>query len=152
MCPLKKINISQKKKPWLSTELLEYLVDKNNYLAIAKRTITTEDTALARFHRNEAKRLTKLAQQQYYTDRVRRYENNTKKFWKTIHEIIPSNTKENTTLNLINETTTKQIPDTEVTNYINTYFAEIGPKLATKLTTRGPMMAKNMNKGLPSAL
>ena len=75
---IQKINISQKKKPWLSTELLEYLVDKDNYLAIAKRTKTTEDIALAHFHRNEAKRLTKLAKQQYYTDRVRRYENNTK--------------------------------------------------------------------------
>ena len=56
-----------------------------------------------------------------------------KKFWKSIHDIIPKNSKEKNKIELVDQTNKKEIPETDSAKFINDFFSTIGPNLAKKI-------------------
>ena len=56
--------------------------------------------------------------------------NDCKKFWKNIHEVLPIGVKSHKSINLINLDTNIDISENDTAEYINSFFAGIGPKLA----------------------
>ena len=69
-------------------------------------------------------------------DNLLSFKNDSKKFWRTIHEVVPNNKKKTSKTNLINQTTSTPIPSNEVSNFINNYFASIGADLAKNLNSK----------------
>ena len=61
MCPVKTYNISKKKGPWITNELLTTFKDKDYFLKRAKATNDQDYWNIARYLRNRAKILSKNA-------------------------------------------------------------------------------------------
>ena len=63
-----------------------------------------------------------------------------KKFWRLIETIVPGKKKKSGKISLVDRTKTgeaereREVNDQEVADFINTFFSDIGPKLARNYT------------------
>ena len=130
MCPLKKIKIKNKDDPWITAELIDLIKDKDRARMIAKRTNRNEDWDRAKRLRNLAKMELRRAKSNFITENLSRYSNDGKKFWEQIGYLLPKN-KSKSKINLVNHDTKQQILDKNVADYINDFFCNIGPSLAS---------------------
>ena len=133
-CPVKEFKINKRKEPWLNRQLLEILIDKDRSLRRAKRTNNEDDWNIARYFRNQAKLLVRQAKAEYYKEQLDMNKKNPKKFWHTVANILNTNKKPRPTINLTDQNSGNKVPESETANYINQYFANIGPNLAANLT------------------
>ena len=77
---------------------MEAIKDKDRLLAQAKTSGNQQDWANARRHRNEVKRMVKNAKSEFIRENLDQYQNNSKKFWKSLKDVIPSATNANISL------------------------------------------------------
>ena len=133
MCPVKTYNISKKKEPWITNELLTTFKDKDYFLKRAKATNDQDYWNTARYLRNRAKILSKNAKKDYFHTQLNRNKGNSKKFWKTVGEVISPNKNDLTTITLIDQSSHVEVPHDQTANFINTYFTNIGNNLARNL-------------------
>ena len=91
ICPIKTFNIKQLKDPWITNEILEAIHDKDYLLARAKKSNKPADWVIARRRRNEVKNLTKYAKSNFIKNNLNEYNNDSKKCWKSLSDILPSN-------------------------------------------------------------
>ena len=89
-CPTKHFKIKQVKDPWITNEILEAIHDKDLLLARAKRSDLQVDWEIARRRRNEVKNLTKHAKSNFIKDNLVEHKNDSKKFWKSLSNILPT--------------------------------------------------------------
>ena len=89
MCPVKEMLIKDKGEPWVTRELIELIRDKERARRYAKQTNNKEDWNLARRARNTAKLAVRNAKADFIRSRSERYENDPKKFWDNIANILP---------------------------------------------------------------
>ena len=136
MCPVKEFKINKRKEPWLNRQLLEILIDKDRSLRQAKRTNNEDDWNIARYFRNQAKLLVRQAKAEYFKEQLDMNKKNPKKFWHTVADVLNTtcNKKPRPTINLTDQNSGIKVPESETANYINRYFANIGPNLAAHLT------------------
>ena len=95
MCPIQTFYIKSLKDPWISQEILEAIKDKDRLLSKAKRSDEQNDWITARRRRNEVKQIVKNAKSDFIKENLTQYENDSKKFWKSIRNIVPSSKKSN---------------------------------------------------------
>ena len=131
MCPIIDMRVREKSDPWITNELIELIQDKDKALARAKRSNNTDDWALARSLRNLTKSYIKKAKSDFIKENFTHFGNDTKKFWHTINEIIPGKLKCRK-ISLVNYDENKPIDEHSTANFINNYFASIGPLLDRK--------------------
>ena len=118
MCPMKKFNISKRKDPWITTELLEIINDKNSQMDKAKRTKKPEDSERARFMRNECNRLVRKARARYIQEQAGNYSNDPKAFWRNIRDVLPNSKVESSSFKLVDQTKKTPINDDETATFI----------------------------------
>ena len=135
LCPLKTFKIKKYKEPWLNQELLELIKDKDIYLKKAKRTRLQRDWDVARRYRNDCLAKIRKAKSEYIKSELDFNKNDSKKFWKNIHEILPSNNKSNKKILLTKPELHEDVLDADTAEYINDFFANIGPNLASSFNT-----------------
>ena len=135
----------------MTNELLEFIKDKDEYARIAKIS-KKEDLLLAKQHQKLVNKYIRQAKASYIKDNLLSLKNDSKKFWRTIHEVVPNNKKKTSKTNLINQTTSTPIPSNEVSSFINNYFVSIGADLAknfnSKWTYEGPTLPQMFNFNL----
>ena len=90
MCPTQTFLIKNLKDPWISQEILKAIKDKDRLLSKAKKSNLHEDWILARRRRNEVKKIVKNAKSDFIKENLTRHENDSKKLWKSLRDIIPS--------------------------------------------------------------
>ena len=131
MCPIKEFQITQLKDPWISHEILENIRDKYVLLARAKRTDDIEDWRLARHRRNEVKIQVKNAKADFIKDNLNTFNADSKKFWKSMNDILPSKSKQvNAIITLKNQNNEIIEDDKIAANLMNNFFTSVGPNLA----------------------
>ena len=130
-CPIRTFKIANCKEPWLNNDLHEKLRDKDYFLKRAKHTNCPDDWNIAKYLRNQTKILIRKAKSDYFKDKLYSNRNNSKKFWKLISEVLPSKNKNSSDIHLIDQDSSE--PITNTSEYINGYFANIGPNLAHNL-------------------
>ena len=131
MCPVKKFHVRHLKDPWISQEILEAIKDKDMLLSLAKRTNKIDDWFIARRRRNEVKNIVKNAKSNFIKDNLNEFENDSKKFWKTIRTVIPSSKGTNSNKIILKNKDGKIIENPkELSNEMNSFFTSIGPNLA----------------------
>ena len=91
---LKKIKVAQEKEPWVTNEILEMIKDKDRLLSRAKNRNTIPDWEVARLCRNRTKFCSRRAKANFIQDTLNDSQNNAKKFWQNIKEVLP-NSKDN---------------------------------------------------------
>ena len=131
MCPLQTFHVKHLKDPWISQEILEAIKDKDRLLCRAKRTNQLDDWTLARRRRNEVKAIVKNAKSDFIKENLVRYGNDSKKFWKSIRDVVPSS-KSCTNIKITLKDKFNQIIEDPklVSNEMNKFFTSIGPNLA----------------------
>ena len=132
-CPIKTFRVKEVREPWVTNELLEEIRDKDNYLKIAKASGREDDWILARRERNRVGKLTKNARTEF-VEQQREYKSDPKKFWKVISTLVPNNKHMQDSINLVDQSTGKEVEEAEVANHVNEFFSSIGPNLANKIS------------------
>ena len=135
ICPQKTFKIKKYKEPWINQELLEIIKDKDALLKKAKRTKLQGDWTAARRARNDCLAKIRKAKSDFITSELDSNKNDSKKFWKNIRNVLLINEKSNKKISLTDIDTLHEIGDNETADFINTFFSNIGPKLARNFNT-----------------
>ena len=93
ICPLRNRKIRDQNKVWMSRELMEKIIDKNNALITARTTGLEADWEASNKIRNKTKKLVHLARAEYIQDYG---EHDPKTFWEKINLLLPSKSPNST--------------------------------------------------------
>ena len=74
----------------------------------------------------------RAAHRRYIKDELKQSQNDSGQFWRNIKKLIP-NLSHSDFIQLKNEVTGKNLEPDEIPNYINSFFANIGPKLSQNM-------------------
>ena len=130
LCPLKKMVLKDYGDPWMSREIVEVLKDKKRLFVKAKKSKLPEDLNNARKARNSANKMVKQAKEDFIKENLENNNKDAKKFWEQINSLLPKKFKNNS-INLVDDDDSP-ILQNKVTDYINSYFINIGEQLAKK--------------------
>ena len=125
MCPLKLFHIKNYRPDWMTNELIEQIKDRDYFYRKAKSTRDVDDWRIARFLRNRTNSNIRQAKRDFVLDELKQNQNNPKKFWKVIREIIPSDKSDRQSDILLKDAGIK-LDREEVAHYINNYFVNVG--------------------------
>ena len=132
-CPVKTFSVPKYDDPWMTKEMYEIMRDKNSKLATSRRTKTLADKKIASKARNSSNRINDRARRSYIKDTLAENKDNHKRFWRIINSILPGQSNRKKEIRLVDEDTGNQVPTNQTANFINEYFINIGPKLATDM-------------------
>ena len=132
--PTKTFSVKKYKEPWITNEHLELIRDKDLALKKAKRTKKDTDWVIARRLRNECLSKIRKAKCDFVQSELDNNMNDSKKFWRNVHDIWPNKKSASPKITLIDQDTKKEIKQEDIATYINKYFTGIGSSLAQNLT------------------
>ena len=119
-------------KPWHSKGILKSIQTKN---ALFTKCFKKNDPVLIEKYKKYSNKLTtikRIAKQNYYAKMIQSNKNDLSKQWKLINQILERNNKQKATVaKLINEKNEALINNVEICNELNSYFTEIGPRMAS---------------------
>ena len=134
MCPLRERKVKEKGEVWLTNEILELIFDKNKAWKIAKKSNKPEDMELAKSLRNQTLSVIRKAKANFVQEELNG-ENTAKKFWERINYVMPNSARK-INFNLVEQPTQSPITLQDTAEYINNFFADIGPNLANKIGSK----------------
>ena len=131
MCPMKTFKVAEFKEVWMTNEAIEAIKDKERALNKARTSGIVEDWLQAKLLRNRVGREVENLRADYLKNQQELHKNDPKKFWQTIASIVPGKKGKQGNIWLKNEEGEDiELKDSAV--FINTFFTNIGPKLASK--------------------
>ena len=134
ICPLKEFSINEYKENWMNRGLMELIIDKDIALKKAKKTKNIDDIIYSRKIRNETGKIIEKAKRDFLEEEFINSKGDPKKFWKNIYSIIPkSNIEKQKDIIHLKNNNGKNIDIEKKTGYINKFFINIGPKLASNI-------------------
>ena len=131
MCPVKQYKIRNSKPPWLVSELIEQMKDRDYFYNKARRMNNEDDWNIAKFHRNQVNFNIRKAKADYIKDQLRNNEGNSARFWRTIKRIMPNKKGAKN----FSKITINDVPDSQndtLADHLNTFFANIGNTAETQ--------------------
>ena len=132
-CPEKDFKFSQKRPLWMTNDLIDLMKNRHNSLKRYKITKSIED-------RNDMRNLVntsvRKARNEYIKTQLDIYENDAKKIWKHVSDILPTIGNTQYFDNIFDDEN-KQIPTKDLPEFINTYFATIGTNLDKQIPSIG---------------
>ena len=90
MCPKRKYVIKNYRPEWVSHELLELISDRDYYYKKAREGGEEDDWNMARHLRNLTNANIRSARREFVLEELRQHDSDYKRFWKTIHTVIPN--------------------------------------------------------------
>ena len=133
-CPIliiKEITLKKVQPMWTNDYLLYLVNDRDKKFKRAKQTDNREEWLEARKLRNLTKKGVDKARADFTKSNLNSCKNDSKKFWKELREILP-NDKSNKRFGLVDQSSRHRVEENNTANYINKYFSEVGPELASK--------------------
>ena len=121
--------VRKDRAPWVTDHILELIKDKDNALKRARRTKDPVDWRTSCTIRNRVIKTIRKAKSKFIRDSLENNKNDSKKFWKIMTNLVKGD-KGHTNFQLRDTVSGEAIVDEETANYINSYFLNIGPKLA----------------------
>ena len=139
----KKINLSVRKVPWLTSGIKESIKRKNKlYKKFVKYPISYRDQYIT--YRNNLKKIVNKAKNDYYNQVFEECKGNTKQTWKNINSILG---KGHHTINKTFKIDNIPVKDSKkIADAFNLHYASIGSELAQKL----PCVSNNFKEYLPT--
>ena len=130
LCPMKLFRTKSARDPWITDEIIEQIKDKDRALRRAKRTKNDQHWQIARRLRNDCLRATRNSKSDFIKNELNNNAGDSKKFWKNINTLLKPNSGKSTILDLKEQDSGISITHESTADFINNYFAQIGPKLA----------------------
>ncbi len=128
----KKINKRKESKPWITAGIIKSIKTRNKlYIKFIKHPNDENKRNYVKY-RNKLTRLIKISCKKYYTDKFNMYKYNIKNTWQTINNVIGKSSRPKSPPYFLDGA--HKISDPEiVSNKFNSFFANIGPKLASQI-------------------
>ena len=125
MCPLRTFHIKNYRPDWMTNELIEQTKDRDYFFRKAKTLGGLEVRNIAKHLRNVTNSHIRQAIRDFILDELKHNENNAKRFWKVIREVIPSE-KTATNKDILLKNMGVKLGRDEVAGFINDYFINVG--------------------------
>ena len=125
MCPLRTFRIKNYRPDWMTNELIEQIKDRDYFYQKAKKRGDEDSWNIAKFLRNVTNTNIRQARREFILKELKQNENNSKKFWKVIREVIPSD-KSSGKKDILLKSNGDYLNREDVAGYINDYFINIG--------------------------
>ena len=129
--PLKEIRVKQNTEPWMSTEILNLIKERDELLLKYRKSNNSEDHKKFCMIRNKVQREVKSARSNYFSDKIEENKNDPTRLWKQLKDLgYKSKTEEAIiVLNINNELChdSKTIAD-----FFNNFFTTVASELAKK--------------------
>ena len=129
-CPVKTFRSKEKKKPWISHEIITLSKDRDRAWELARETNSEADWEIARRLRNWASNAVKAAKANYMREELDNNKNDPKKFWRNIKNVLPD--QNNSCIDIKNPLTQENVLKDRQAQIVNDFFAGIGPRLSSK--------------------
>ena len=125
MCPKRKFSIKNYRPDWMTNELIEQVKDRDYFYHKAKVTGEEDYWNIAKYLRNVTNSRIRQAKREFVLAELKENQNDAKKFWKVIKEVVPSGRKEiNGDILLKKEGS--YLDKEQVAHFINDYFVNVG--------------------------
>ena len=134
--PLKQLSKSEslnKSKPWITSALRESIKIKNKLYKKYLKHRSSFYHSKYKIYRNKINHLLRISKKQYYHEYFYHNNENVKKIWKGIKEIISHKSLNNNLPSKINKNGTELTDNKSIANAFNDFFANIGSDLASKI-------------------
>ncbi|XP_077974519.1 uncharacterized protein LOC144430455 [Styela clava] len=130
---LSRKDLKIKKKPWLSKGIRVSIKNKNKMRNKYYLKGNMSQQHLYKRYCNKLKGIINKAKQLYYHNTLKQNRNNIKQTWRTIKEIVNvKNDKQNTITEIMLQNKIISSDKLLIANEFNSYFTNIGPKLASE--------------------
>ena len=133
MCPVRKLIVPKYKPDWLTPDIIQLMRKRDKAYLIARRTGAPVPWRKARFLRNRVKNVIKQYKCNKIQNELNQNVQNPKKFWNNIRSLIPSD-KGQEVRKLTDSDTGEFYEGEKLATHINSFFANIGTKLALDIT------------------
>ena len=134
LCPIKHFKFAKDRPPWLTDDLVNLMKERDRCLKKFRSSKLEIDKIEMRRMRNLVNISVKNARAVFIKDQLEIHKNDPKKFWKELNSLIPNNkSKNNQNFNNIKDDDLTIIPKDQLSNSVNTYFANIGLVLDKKI-------------------
>ena len=127
-----KVNKRKENKPWITAGIINSIKTRNNlYIKFIKNPNDRNKTKYITY-RNKLTKLIKTSRKTHYANKFNKYKHNIKNTWETINDIIGKNSKPKAPSYFLDGSTKISDPKL-IAKKFNSFFAEIGPTLASKI-------------------
>ena len=129
--PFKDMKIREDTPQWITRDMISEINQKDFLFNKAKKFPSEENWEIFRQKKNEVKKLLSSAKEEFIKGKLEEHETNPRKFWRTINNIsgIGKNKNAGKCTKIIDENN-KVHEGQEAADFLNDYYANIGPKLA----------------------
>ena len=125
MCPVRKFRIKNYRPDWMTSELIEQIKDRDYFYHKAKMTGEKDYWNIAKYLRNVTNSRIRQAKREFVLAELKEHQNDAKKFWKTIKEVVPSG-KKAARGDILLKNEGAYLDKEEVAHFINDYFINVG--------------------------
>ena len=149
--PLRTVKHGYKtRKPWLTEGLKKSIKRKNKLYHRKQKSKNEEHVQLYKQYRNKLNKLLHFAEQQHYDNLLKENTNNLKSSWRIMKDIISKNKSTSPCSRFyVNDSTNITNDKKEIAENFNSFFINVGPNLAEKIspTSQSPtsFMTRNCN-------
>ena len=85
--PLKEFRVKQNTEPWMTSEILNLIKERDNLFIQYKQFSRSEDYKHFCLKRNKVQREVKKARSQYFSDKIEENKDDPKKLWKQLKDL-----------------------------------------------------------------
>ena len=125
LCPLRKSYIKNYRPDWMTNELIEQIKDRDYFYNEAKTRGDQDTWNIAKHLRNVTNLNIRQAKMEFILRELEVHENNSKKFWKVIHKVVPGK-KSPAPGKILLKDGSKKLDKCDVAHFINDYFVNVG--------------------------
>ena len=135
MCPVRNLTVPKHKPDWLTADIVQLMRKRDKVYQNARKNNDPVIWRKARFLRNRVESLINQYKCNKIQNELQQNAQHPKKFWNNIRTILP-NDKGQEVHKLVDEDTGESHEGENLAVHINSFFANIGPKLALDITTK----------------
>ena len=138
MCPVRSFHIKNYRPDWMTKELIELIKDRDYFFNKAKKRGDPDSWNIAKFLRNIANSKIRQAKREFVLDKLELHDGDPKRFWKVIHEVMPSKKSKLNQDILLKDKNGVKVDKEEVAHFINDYFINVGNIIAPAVPVAPP--------------
>ncbi|XP_045482106.1 uncharacterized protein LOC123686151 [Harmonia axyridis] len=120
--------VHTKLKPWMTQGPINSISHRDRLKERYLKKVTAESWTEYTKYRNFLNSLIKVTKNKFYEDKIKQADNNYRKIWQQINDVT------NTALGRV-ESNKYRVSDGEKAEYFNTFFANVGETMASKINT-----------------
>lgn len=132
LCPVKTFHIKRDRPPWFSDDITELSKHRNDFFRLGRKNKDQFLLGEARYLRTTIKRDLPKLKNDYYLHLMTSNQDNIKKFWTTMNDIICSKNKSDISI-IKHPDTNLLLNTTESVEVLNHYFVNVADTLVKKL-------------------